>query len=199
MDYLNPTGSVDYRACNNFNIKVFRKVKTLKYGLAMAEYIGAWIIILAIFSFFVIIAIVAAVSSGRNSRSARTGTTWTATPTIQPIQLPSYTSGLSSLQTTKFYHGTKLEKAVEIYSTGLWLIGHSRKLWITDNFTIAKGYAGNNGGIVLINASREVQLKNHGGGVYTYHIPNAKPFQEYYQIEGLTPIGVLSPQGHRIR
>jgi hypothetical protein len=102
---------------------------------------------------------------------------------------------------TTLYHGTTLENALEIYTTGLWMIGYAMPpaVWMGDSIEIAIGHSGSNGGIVTVSIDPDLPLKNLCGGIYIYEIPNARPKQEYYRIQGLTPTGVVSPQGNRIR
>ena len=96
----------------------------------------------------------------------------------------------------KLYHGTEKEFAYEIYNTGLFLIGDSvpPAIYMTDDFDIAKEFSGKGGGIVVIEVAPEVQLTKYdevNDNTYIYEIPGAKPYEEYYQIPGLNPIGIL--------
>jgi len=104
-------------------------------------------------------------------------------------------------QPLTLYHGTSHENALEIFNTGLWLIGTSlpRAAWFGNKIDIARQYSGDTGGIVVVNVDPDVKLKNRGGGVYIYEVPDAVPHQDYYEIKGLRPAGVLTPQGNRIR
>ena len=106
----------------------------------------------------------------------------------------------SSFQPTTLYHGTSLQKAFEIYYSGLWMVGNSfpSAVWMGDNLSIAQGYAGGNGGIVVIKVDPWVKLTNRGGGVYIYQIPGATPRSEYYKVQGLTSVGVLNINGNRL-
>jgi len=94
-------------------------------------------------------------------------------------------SGYASFQPTTLYHGTSLQNAFEIYYSGMWLIGHSQPpaVWMTDNFAVASGYIKGTGGIVIISVAPWIRLTNRGAGVFTYEIPNAQPWVEYYQIQ----------------
>jgi len=164
-----------------------------------------------LFIIFIIIVIVIAFFSPDSYTSSGTTVRQTAGLTVPKIRPPSYSPLLSAPQIPTFihqpflkpqqrtfYHGTSLENAIEIYSTGLWMVGSTGSLWITDDVNIAKGYAGSNGGIVLVDVDQSLHLTKNGGGVYTYNIPDAKPFQEYYKIEGLVPVGVLDTNGKKI-
>jgi len=110
------------------------------------------------------------------------------------------TSAATAAQPTRLYHGTSLETAQEIYRTGLWLIGSSRPyaIWMTTSFQTAKSYAKGSGGIIEIDVSPFVPLKNLRSGIYIYEIPEAIPFSEYYKVEGLRPVGILNRNGDRI-
>jgi hypothetical protein len=70
---------------------------------------------------------------------------------------------------------------------------------MTDNFDIAKTYAGPRGGIVQIKVDTGVKLTKQATGVYIFEVPGAVAQGEYYRIEGITPIGVLNPQRNPIR
>jgi len=82
----------------------------------------------------------------------------------------------------------------------MWLIGYSRPpaVWMADNFAVASGYIKGTGGIVIISVAPWIRLTNRGAGVFTYEIPNAQPWVEYYQIQGLRPVGVLDVNGNRL-
>jgi len=109
-------------------------------------------------------------------------------------------SGYASFQPTTLYHGTSLQNAFEIYNSGMWLIGHSQPpaVWMTDNFAVASSYIKGTGGIVIISVTPWVRLTNRGTGVFIYEIPYARPWAEYYQIQGLRPVGVLDVSGNRL-
>jgi hypothetical protein len=98
------------------------------------------------------------------------------------------------------YHGTSLQAAIEIYKSGLWLIGKPRPrgLYLGEQFKTAKKYSGKNGGVVIVYVDPSRELTHFGNGVYIHEIPDAVPYQEYYKIEGLTPIGVLDSKGIQI-
>ena len=115
--------------------------------------------------------------------------------------LASNRSESTPVQPHELYHGTTLQNAFDIYNTGLWLVGTSRPraVWMADRFRKARGYAGNNGGVVVMRVNSNLKLTNRYLGVYIYKIPNAKPNKEYYQIPGLNPVGVLDSNGNRIR
>ena len=101
----------------------------------------------------------------------------------------------------RFYKGASSANASEIYSKALFMVGdyNPRGVWITNKIKVAKRYCGKNGNIVLLDVSPGLPLKNLGFGVFVYEIPGAKPYQDYYQIKGLTPVGLLDSQGNRIR
>ena len=109
-------------------------------------------------------------------------------------------SGYASYQPTTLYHGTSLQNAFEIYNSGMWLIGYSRPpaVWMSDNLVLASCYIKGTGGIVIISVAPWIRLTNRGAGVFTYEIPNAQPWVEYYQIQGLRPVGVLDVSGNRL-
>ena len=109
-------------------------------------------------------------------------------------------SGYASFQPTTLYHGTSLQNAFEIYNSGMWLVGYSRPpaVWMSDNFAVASGYTKGTGGIVIISVAPWIRLTNQGAGVFTYEIPYAQPWGEYYQIQGLKPVGVLDVNGNRL-
>jgi len=108
---------------------------------------------------------------------------------------------VASEQPRILYHGTKLETAFEIYESGLWMVGKSQPaaIWMGDSFNIARAHARNNEGIVVIRAHPNLGLTRQGRGVYIFKIPDARPYQDYYRVEGLTPIGVLDSNGDKIR
>jgi len=105
------------------------------------------------------------------------------------------------LKYRRFRHGTTLKNAIDIYNTQIWFAGHSLPtgVYVTDTNKIAKQYSGEHGGIVLVDVDRGVKLTKRYEGVYVFEIPNAKPYQEYYRIEGFSPVGVLDAQGNRIK
>lgn len=107
----------------------------------------------------------------------------------------------SSAQPQILYHGTKLETALEIYGSGLWMVGRSwpRAIWMGDNFNKARAHAGKNGGVVVIKAHPDLGLTKSDRGVYILKIPNARAYEEYYRVQGLTPVGVLGSDGNKIR
>lgn len=110
-------------------------------------------------------------------------------------------SGYASFQPTTLYHGTTtLQNAFEIYSSGMWLVGNSKPsaVWMVDNFAAAKSYSGRNGGIVVVAVDPSVRLTHPRAGVFIYEIPYARRWEEYYQITGLQPVGVLDVNGNRL-
>jgi hypothetical protein len=106
----------------------------------------------------------------------------------------------SEAQPIQLYHGTTMENALEIHSTGLWMVGTSPPpaVWMTDSLNVAKHYARNSGGIVIVKVDPEVQLSNPKEHVYICEIRGAEPFTHYYNINGLHPVGVLDSKGNRI-
>ena len=113
----------------------------------------------------------------------------------------SASSRYTSFQPTTLYHGTTaLQNAFEIYNSGMWLVGNSKPsaVWMTDNFAAAKSYSGANGGIVVVAVDPSVRLTHPRAGVFIYEIPYARRWEEYYQIPGLRPIGVLDFNGNRV-
>jgi hypothetical protein len=127
---------------------------------------------------------------------------------IQPTQpelnsafLYSFMAGSMNkqIQPTKLYHGTTYQNAFEIFRTGLWLVGTAQSaVWMTDNFSTACNYAGTEGAIVVLSIASSVNLMNVCDGVYTYEIPYVRPQNEYYQIQGVTPVGILNYYGNKI-
>lgn len=116
---------------------------------------------------------------------------------------PSFggSSGYASFQPTTLYHGTTtLQNAFEICTSGMWLVGNSRPsaVWMTDNFAAAKSYSGTNGGVVVVAVDPSFRLTNPRAGVFIYEIRYARPWEEYYQIPGLRPTGVLDVNGNRV-
>jgi len=109
-------------------------------------------------------------------------------------------SGYASFQPTTLYHGTSLQNAFEIYNSGMWLVGDSKPsaVWMVDNFAAAKSYSGANGGIVVVSVDPSVRLTHPRAGVFIYEIPYARRWEEYYQIPGMRPIGVLDFNGNRV-
>lgn len=169
----------------------------------MAEYIGISIISLAVIVLFILLLVCAAGSGTK--RAWKTGKMQQVNKPALPISTnpnfqPSVFDGpYLDPQPLRLNHGTTLKNALEILNSGLWLIGPTRALWMTTDIEIAKIYARENGGIVIINVDPSLKLTNQSGGIYTYNIPNAMPYQEYYKIDGLTPMGVISPAGEKIR
>ena len=98
------------------------------------------------------------------------------------------------------YHGTSIENAFEIYDTKLWLVGKAvpRGIYLTDDFTIAKSYAGRKGGIVVVSPDPNLKFNRKGKHVFVYEVTNPQPNQEYYAIQGLNPTAILSPNGTTI-
>jgi hypothetical protein len=145
----------------------------------MATYIGVSIIILAVFLLLLMLALTATVGLGGGS----------------------FNQTVTNHQPTNLYHGTTFENAIEIYVTGLWLIGSSLPpaVWMTDDFEIAKEYSGQHGAIVQVHVDRGVRLTKPGGRIYIFKVPGAVAHGEYYRIEGITPIAVLNPQGNPIQ
>jgi hypothetical protein len=90
---------------------------------------------------------------------------------------------------------------MEIFNTGLWLIGASvpPAAWFSSRIDIARQYCKNPGAIVVVSVDPDVKLTNRGGGIYIYEVPDAVPNQDYYEIKGLRPVSVLTPQGNPIR
>lgn len=144
--------------------------------------IGVGIVTLAVFSSIVIPALLRAASNRK--------------------YVPSSGSVVAALpQPQTLYHGTSLENAMEIFNTGLWLIGAAvpPAAWFSSRIEIARQYCKNPGAIVVVSVDPDVKLTNRGNGVYTYDVPNARPHQEYYELRGLRPSQVLTPQGNRLR
>ena len=168
----------------------------------MAEYIGVSIISIAVIVFFILL-LVCAAGSGTKGSWITGKTQQVNKPALSISTAPTFQSTLfdeaySDPQPLTLNHGTSLKNALEILKSGLWLIGPTRALWMTSDIEIAKQHSGENGGIVIINVDPSLELTNQGGGIYTYNIPNAMPYQEYYKIDGLTPVGILSPAGEKI-
>lgn len=102
-------------------------------------------------------------------------------------------------------HGTSLNNAREILKTKMWLISevNPRGVFVTTDFEIARSYAEKKGAIVDIKVKSGTKLikftKYHDEGVYLFEIPDGKPFEEYYKIRGLEPVGLLNYSGERIQ
>jgi len=118
----------------------------------------------------------------------------------RPPSVFSPSSGYASFQPATLYHGTSLQNAFEIYNSGMWLVGNSKPsaVWMVDNFAAAKSYSGANGGIVVVAVDPSVRLTHPRAGVFIYEIPYARRWEEYYQIPGMRPIGVLDFNGNRV-
>jgi hypothetical protein len=169
----------------------------------MAEYIGVSIISIAVIVFFILLLVCAAGPGTKGSwitgRTKRVNNPALFISTAPTLQSTIFDEAYSDRQPLTLNHGTTLKNAFEILNSGLWLIGPTCALWMTSDIEIAKQHSGENGGIVVINVAPSLQLTTLGGGIYTYNIPNAMPYQEYYKIDGLTPVGILSPAGEKIR
>jgi hypothetical protein len=167
----------------------------------MAGYLGVGLISLAVFAVVVVLLGIASGSWGRSTGgpgqtyalpSHRRPSAMNQGPPVSPRFTQQHLTG---------YHGTSLGNALDIYRTGLWLIGPAspRGVYIGDTVDIARQYAGSSGGIVVIDIDPGVQLTDRGGGIYVCEVPGVTPNHDYYRIEGLLPVGVLSPRGERIR
>ena len=99
----------------------------------------------------------------------------------------------------RLYHGSSLESVEEIFRTRLFLVGNSTPpaFWMADAPEKTMFYCGNDGGILVIDVLHGTPLTYDGDGVYIFEIPGAQPFQEYYEIDGLVPVGVLDSTGNR--
>ena len=163
-------------------------------------YIGVGIISLAIIMLLTLL-LVGAAGAGRTGSSRVRGSRRPTPLTSPSYSYSNFTHDTAKSQPSILYHGTTLENALEIYTTGLWMIGYAipPAVWMGDKIEIASCHSGSNGGIVTVSIDPDLPLKNRGGGIYIYEIPDARPKQEYYRIQGLTPTGVVSPQGNRIR
>lgn len=173
-------------------------------------------------AFFLLI-IIGDAKSNRNSRSNNYHAQNDSLPlpdfepynfnTLPPVNLPDFNNFEPSIpvsllgiypqikpQPRTFYHGTKLEKALEIYNTGLWMVGDSkpRAVWLSDKIATAKNYAGKDGAIVVVSVDSSVALNNRSTNAFIYEIPGAEPYQEYYKIDGIKPTGVLDASGNTI-
>lgn len=174
----------------------------------MAENIGITILILAFFALFFLLCLAATSKNrgqafgGNSNPGVFFQSPLTSPPPLGPnIGPSSFNSEFITQQITILYHGTKFENAIEIHNTGLWLIGYAwpPAVWMTDNIEIAKSYSGSNGAIVQIQVDAGIKLTKQGDGVYIFTIPDAAAHKDYYRIEGITPIGVLSPQGYLVQ
>ncbi len=99
------------------------------------------------------------------------------------------------LDTNLLYHGTSMEVALEIFNTGLWLIGSSRPpaVWLTDKISEAEFYAEEKGAIVVVEVDPSIILTSHNKDCYyTFKIPDAQPGEEYLRIPALKPLAVFS-------
>ena len=100
-----------------------------------------------------------------------------------------------------YYHGTTTEDAWEIFRTGLWLVGESmpRGVYITPKADVARHYSEDDGLIVIVHVSDRCPITHDGGEVYIFRVPDIKPDEFYYQIEGFNVVGLMTPGGRRIR
>jgi len=103
-------------------------------------------------------------------------------------------------------HGTTKEAALDIYNTGLVLVDKPvvPGFFVSDDFEYAKQYAKQDGYVVVFKVDPAVKLVHKPDvefSVYYISIPDAKkkPLQIYYDIRGLTPIGMLDYSRNIIR
>lgn len=106
-----------------------------------------------------------------------------------------------SISPTLYFHGTTMDNALEIYNTGLWLVGDSepKGIYLTDSMEVAKYYSEKSGAIVVVNVSPGIKLTQKRKRYFVYEIPDALIKREYYIIKALKPIGILSPDGKKIK
>jgi hypothetical protein len=158
----------------------------------------AVIIVLIAASYFRINIQSEAQSNSKPDSSLRSRTNFPSFPQLMPAQL--YLANLLTCP-LKLFHGTTRRIALEIYKTGLWLVGESKPpaIWMTSNIETAKKYAGSKGYIVVVNVDSALNLKKLKDEVFIFEVPDAKPNEEYLAIEGLKPSGIIDVNGKKIR
>jgi hypothetical protein len=113
---------------------------------------------------------------------------------------PSITQYHPQPMTDILFHGTpKMKNARDIFRNNVWNI-KMNAVFLADNFELTKKYAGKKGGIVVVKKSPGLKLQRDTNwpGAYKFPIDDAKPSKEFYRINGLTPIGILNPEGELI-
>jgi hypothetical protein len=179
-------------------------------GLSFTGYIGAGIIAAAVFIIVVFLVMARYATRVMNQPTykkipSRTFPLPTQLAYNQAQPVSSY-KGINitrkTYQPSVFYHGTSKKNALDIFNTGLWLIGNSRPpaVWMADNIELSKIYASlsSDGAIVEVHVDSDLEIESRGGGVFIYQISDALPNREYYKIEGLVPVGVLDTNGKKI-
>jgi hypothetical protein len=182
-------------------------------GISLAGYIGVGIISSAVFLLVIFLLVARYANGTQNQRTYKkipnrnyhlqTQLTYNLPQPQTVFSSKNVYSCRKAYQPSVLYHGTSRENAFEIYNTGLWLIGNSTPpaVWMADNIELAKIYSGfsSDGAIVVIHVDLDLEIESRGGGVFIYQIPDAVPNQEYYNIEGLVPAGILDTNGNEIR
>lgn len=100
----------------------------------------------------------------------------------------------------RYYHGTTREAAMDIFHSGLWMVGESipKGIYVADNFSIAKSFSSGDRAIVEIIIAHNIPLQKRFEGAFFFEIPGAEPFKDYYRIDGFTPVSVRDADGNKI-
>ena len=97
-----------------------------------------------------------------------------------------------------------MKHALEIFESGLWLVGGSvpSGVYMSDRIEIGLDYAGRtgdgNGGIVLVQVEDASELDDMGEHYFVFQVPHVM-MDEYLKIDGIEPVGVLDINENRIR
>ena len=118
-------------------------------------------------------------------------------PQFQPNPIINY---------LRYYHGTSIEAAEEIWQTGLWLSTISpAELWMTDDFDTAKYYAEDRGDgigyILVLDVDPSLNLINFRGDIYYIELDDdsSQGKENYYQVDGVYVIQMLDLDGNILR
>lgn len=170
----------------------------------MVEIISAVIISTAAVSLLIAVSCVAVSvrsNTTRNSKAKIPPSPLTSNPLLPGLPTAQQYSTNGPRRFTRLFHGTSRQNALEIYKTGLWLIGKSKPpaVWMTSMIEIAKVYAEDNGYIVAVDVDRALRLKTIRDGVFIFEVPDVKVQDEYLEIEGLRPVGIIDVNGNKIK
>lgn len=96
----------------------------------------------------------------------------------------------------EYYHGTTEEAAQDIIAYNRWMIGESNPpaIWLTRDYSYAATQArkqSTDGKIVVVHCDPRLNLNDVGGSILHFSIPDAVPYQEYYQVPGITPVRLI--------
>jgi hypothetical protein len=105
------------------------------------------------------------------------------------------------------YHGTTLERALDILNKSRFKVGEGNKFWLTVNQDYARRVAETRAGELIgepavvqfsCDTSIPVNVQGHpvqcNGQTYTIHLPNASQ-EQYFSFGGLTPMKVYTADG----